>query len=107
RAADFAWLVDVVPAYATVGVYFDSAKIDLNGVRAALAVLRPASGPSATTGRTLVIPCCYDLQLDLARVAEDLQLTPERVIELHTAAEYTVYAIGFCPGFPYLGYLPP
>src|SRR5205085_6205630 len=26
---------------------------------------------------------------------------------LHAAAEYTVYAIGFCPGFPYLGYLPP
>jgi inhibitor of KinA len=25
---------------------------------------------------------------------------------LHTEAEYTVYAIGFCPGFPYLGYLP-
>src|SRR5262249_43788972 len=34
-------------------------------------------------------------------------LSPEEVIRLHTGAEYTVYAIGFCPGFPYLGYLPP
>jgi inhibitor of KinA len=29
------------------------------------------------------------------------------VIRLHAATEYVVYAIGFCPGFPYLGYLPP
>src|SRR5207244_10203223 len=29
------------------------------------------------------------------------------VIRLHTATPYTVYAIGFVPGFPYLGYLPP
>src|SRR5262249_6034537 len=34
-------------------------------------------------------------------------LDAEEVIRRHTAAEYTVYAIGFCPGFPYLGYLPP
>ena len=25
---------------------------------------------------------------------------------LHMSAEYTVYAVGFVPGFPYLGYLP-
>jgi inhibitor of KinA len=29
------------------------------------------------------------------------------VIHLHAGNDYTVYAIGFCPGFPYLGYLPP
>ena len=29
------------------------------------------------------------------------------MIRLHAETEYTVYAIGFCPGFPYLGYLPP
>src|SRR3712207_7009993 len=33
--------------------------------------------------------------------------SPETVIALHAAEEYTVYAVGFCPGFPYLGYLPP
>ena len=30
----------------------------------------------------------------------------DTVIRLHTEMIYTVYAIGFCPGFPYLGYLP-
>ena len=57
-------------------------------------------------GRLHEIPCCYDRQLDLARVAQHLGLSPGEVIRLHLAAEYTVYAIGFSPGFPYLGYLP-
>jgi len=34
-------------------------------------------------------------------------LSPERVIELHSAATYLVYFLGFSPGFPYLGGLPP
>jgi inhibitor of KinA len=33
-------------------------------------------------------------------------LSEDEIVRLHTATEYTVYAIGFCPGFPYLGYLP-
>src|SRR5205814_3381261 len=33
-------------------------------------------------------------------------LSPAEVVRLHAGTEYTVYAIGFCPGFPYLGYLP-
>jgi inhibitor of KinA len=40
-------------------------------------------------------------------VAEQTGLADEDVIRLHAGTEYTVYAIGFCPGFPYLGYLPP
>jgi inhibitor of KinA len=28
------------------------------------------------------------------------------LIALHSQTVYTVYAVGFCPGFPYLGYLP-
>lgn len=105
RAADFPWLEDVVPAYASVGVYFDPARIGLRAVREALSTLvLPGSLP--TPGRSVVIPCCYELELDLARVAAHCQLTADRVIELHTAHEFQVYAIGFCPGFPYLGYLP-
>ena len=52
------------------------------------------------------LPCCYELNLDLGRVADHTGLTPDDVIRRHTATDYTVYAIGFCPGFPYLGYLP-
>lgn len=105
RAAGFAWLVDVVPAYSTVGVYFDLERIALASVRKALAAVRPA--PAEAVGRTHVIPCCYELQLDMDRVAAHTGLTADRIITTHAAQTFTVYAIGFCPGFPYLGYLPP
>jgi inhibitor of KinA len=106
RAAAFPWLFDVVPAYASVGIYFDPARINLKAVREALSRVKPVAA-DAGAGRSHVIPCCYEMQLDLARVVEHTGLTADQVIEEHTAAEYTVYAIGFSPGFPYLGYLPP
>ena len=43
---------------------------------------------------------------DLPRVCEHTGLSADDVIRLHTATEFTVYAVGFVPGFPYLGYLP-
>ena len=105
RAAGFGWLVDVVPAYASVGIHFDPAAIHLRSVRQALAGLKPAVG-DATVGRRHEVPCCYEMQLDLDRVARHTGQSADDVIRVHTTAEYTVYAIGFCPGFPYLGYLP-
>jgi inhibitor of KinA len=106
RNAGFPWLVDVVPAYATVGVFFDPAQTKLAQVREALSAIRLAKFEPKEV-RLHTIPCCYEMQLDLARVAEHTGLTPDQVIEEHTGREYIVYAIGFSPGFPYLGYLSP
>ena len=43
----------------------------------------------------------------LRDVARHTGLSPERVMELHAAAEYFVYFVGFSTCFPYLGGLPP
>lgn len=53
-------------------------------------------------------PVCYaeEFGIDLEEVAEKLNKTPEEIIALHTANGYTVYGIGFLPGFMYLGGLP-
>jgi inhibitor of KinA len=97
-----------VPAYTSVAVFFDPDQIRFAAVAPYLEALdrRGASAGIDPTGVTHRIPCCYELQVDLARVAEHTGLSPEQVIEWHSATVYTVYAIGFCPGFPYLGYLP-
>jgi len=101
-------LLDVVQAYTSVAVYYD---LDQTDFAAVADLLRPLLGgqsdEGAEPGRLVHIPCAYERQLDLARVAGSLGLAAEEVIRLHTATIYTVYAIGFCPGFPYLGYLPP
>ncbi|MCL6265783.1 5-oxoprolinase subunit PxpB [Flagellimonas myxillae] len=54
------------------------------------------------------IPVCYDLEfgIDLEEVANTLGLSQEQLIAHHTSHEYTVYGIGFLPGFMYLGGLP-
>jgi inhibitor of KinA len=101
------WLVDVVQAYRTVAVYFDLERATLAVISQTLENLTRADLPDVSLQTRLhEIPCCYEFQLDLPRIAETTGLAQEEVIRLHTASEYTVYAVGFCPGFPYLGYLP-
>jgi inhibitor of KinA len=101
------WLVEVVQAYTTVAVYFDLDRINYRAASDWLrAEIRRTPSSDVTDSRLHHIPCCYERQLDLERVARQTKLAAAVVIRLHTATEYTVYAIGFCPGFPYLGYLP-
>jgi inhibitor of KinA len=109
RRAGPHWLVDVVQAYASVAVFFDADRCDFGAAADHLRRLADQTdqSPEAPAGRLHVIPCCYERGPDLARVAEQTALSTDDVIRHHTAAEYVVYAIGFCPGFPYLGYLPP
>jgi inhibitor of KinA len=107
RAAKPGWLLDVVSAYAAVAVFFDADRIRYSDAEADLRHILESPRPDrAVVRQSFSIPCCYELQLDLGRVAEFTSMSADEVIRLHSACEYTVYAIGFCPGFPYLGYLP-
>lgn len=51
------------------------------------------------------IPVCYDLQfgIDLDEISLKKSITKDEIIQLHTSPIYTVYFIGFLPGFLYLG----
>jgi inhibitor of KinA len=107
RAAALPWVIDVVQAYASVAVFFDLGGTHFADVAAVLRGLSvDASAVVPVEGRRHVIPCCYELGPDLDAVARQTGLARDDVIRLHSGTEYTVYAIGFCPGFPYLGYLP-
>ena len=54
------------------------------------------------------LPVCYDEEfgIDLNQVTDNLKISVNQLIEKHTAHAYTVYGIGFLPGFMYLGGLP-
>ncbi len=54
------------------------------------------------------LPVCYDKEfgIDLDHVANTLGMSVSQVVETHTMHTYTVYGIGFLPGFMYLGGLP-
>jgi KipI family sensor histidine kinase inhibitor len=42
---------------------------------------------------------------DLLPVAEFHHVSPAEIVRLHTSRDYTVFMMGFTPGFPYLGKL--
>jgi inhibitor of KinA len=106
RDANPPWLQDLVPAYASVGVFFDADQIGTDEVVRWLECHRPAAPTVSLTPRHVAISVCYELGPDLPRVGELTGLSADDVIRLHTNTEFTVYAIGFVPGFPYMGYLP-
>lgn len=51
------------------------------------------------------IPVCYDVQfgIDLGHISKEKDLTWKEIIALHSKPIYTVYFMGFLPGFLYLG----
>jgi len=107
------WLRDVVPAYASLAVFFDCDRIDAADPHAfAATVLRncldAGTHVDQAPARIVDMPVCYDNDMapDLAEAADELGLGTEELIHRHCAADYTVAMIGFAPGFPYLLGLP-
>ena len=111
RAARPAWLRDLVPAYASLAVFFDPDAIAAQAVERWLDARLADGGVTTdgTTARCVEIPVVYGGEFgeDLDTAAAELGLTPAALAERHAAATYTVAMIGFAPGFPYLSGLDP
>jgi KipI family sensor histidine kinase inhibitor len=95
---------DLVSSFDSVAVHFDPR--DGEAVMEWLKTIEmPAAHEDAeTSGRMHEIPLYYGDDLD--KVAKRLGRSVDEVIRLHSGATYTVAAIGFSPGFPYLIGLP-
>jgi inhibitor of KinA len=104
RAMETDGIENVVLAYHSLAVHLDTRVIPLSEWLGRLKTLKPVKQES--TPKLHIIPCCYELGEDLELVALQLNLSPEQLVEHHTATTFTIYAIGFSPGFPYLGWLP-
>src|SRR5438128_12415377 len=71
RAANAAWLVDVVPAYASVAVFYDLQQAEFHDITEQLTrLLEGGSSWPAVKGTLHHIPCCYEMGPDLTRIAE-------------------------------------
>jgi KipI family sensor histidine kinase inhibitor len=99
-------IIDLIPSYASILVVFNLLEIDHHRLRNKLkSVLKHGHRIREKQGRLVELPAYYSLEsgVDLVRIAQHAELTVEQVIFLHQAQEYRVYAIGFAPGFAYLG----
>ena len=111
EGAEIAGVCDIAPAFASVAVFFDGPRdLETCAAKVRQALEGKARGRSkALKPRLLQVPVCYDPEfgVDLAEVAEHCGLAPNELIKRHAAVHYRVRCVGFTPGFPYLGGLPP
>lgn len=99
-------IVDLVPSYASLLVIFDLDLIDHFEVKQKLrAALDTLQTVDSQAGDLVTLPVYYSSESgpDLAAIAARANLGVDQVIAIHQQQEYRVYAIGFAPGFAYLG----
>lgn len=107
ESAELMGVTDVVPSYASLGVYYDPFTINFPDLRDRLeTVLSTAARTDSVTvePRTHLIRVRYDGE-DLDEVARQTGLTTQEVVRIHSGRQYRVYVLGFVPGFAYLGTL--
>jgi len=103
-------LIDMVPSYASLLVIYNPFTTDHYFVRRCIdKSLSELQALTQKEGNLIELPAYYSTQSgpDLEQLATNAKLSIEEVIEIHTQMEYRVYAIGFAPGFAYLGEVDP
>lgn len=102
---------DVVPTYRSVAVYFNPLVAEVDAVREAMEraanVAQPAARDESTTLVELPVAYGGDAGPDLDEVAAFGGMTAAQVIQRHSSVTYRVFMLGFLPGFPYMGVVPP
>ncbi|MGP7734419.1 5-oxoprolinase subunit PxpB [Oceanimonas smirnovii] len=103
-------LLDLVPSYTTLLVQFDPLTLDHGEARhllqQVLADLTPLQDNA--TAPVKILPVWYHPSVgpDLARLEQHTGLSIQHIIELHSSHTYRVFALGFAPGFAFMGTLP-
>ena len=107
--ASIAGLVELVPTFRSLMIHYDPSVLSQEALKTKLAPLLSGLEAAEGSGRLWRVPACYHPSLapDLAEVAGRTGLSPDQVAEHHSAVTYHVYMVGFLPGYPYMGDLPP
>jgi inhibitor of KinA len=112
------WIEDLTPAFNSIlirlkpesflnsGTYISADQITLKldfWLKKALSYESTFS--TKIPSETVKIPVCYNPEVcpEITSVAQQLQLSVNEIIRLHSTPIYEVYFMGFLPGFPYLG----
>lgn len=104
-------IIDLIPSYASLLVVFNILTTDYHQVRNKLRALLALLDENVATNNNMEpsdlveLPVYYSEESgpDLTIIAKRSKLSVEQVIDIHQAQSYRVYAIGFAPGFAYLG----
>lgn len=99
-------LIDLIPSYTTLLVHYDCQALSFSQattlVRETLHHLTPTD---IQNGQLHEIPVWYDESVgpELPLVANRAGLSVEQLIERHCSHDYCVFALGFAPGYGFMG----
>lgn len=99
-------LIDLIPSYTTLLVHYDCLQLTFvqatTLIRSALRHLTPAESQN---GQLHEIPVWYDESVgpELGGVAKRAGLSVDALIERHCNHDYCVFALGFAPGYGFMG----
>ncbi len=101
--------LEFIPAYNSLTIVLNDVKISIDELRNVLEnTYQNISVYKKQLTRLWTIPVCYDKSfgIDIEVLCQQKKINIETLIKMHTEAIYTIYCIGFLPGFMYLGGLP-
>ena len=101
-------IIGVVPAYSTLLIHYDPIVLTYSQViEWTRAKLDQVMDVSSRKSRRIEVPVRYggEYGIDLEFVADFHHLSIDEVIRIHCERTYTIYMMGFTPGFPYMGKL--
>ena len=109
RAASVPGVVETVPTFRSLLVHYDPLLTSRAELETAIAPLVWSGDTGDTCARQWRIPVCYQGEHapDLVEVARLTGYRPAEIVAMHSGIRWHVYMLGFLPGFPYLGDLPP
>jgi len=99
-------ILDLIPTYRSLHIEYDPWQCSFEQVLIVVEdAIRDERVSPADAASVVDIPVCYggDFGPDLDELAATCRLSSQEVIRIHSSPVYTVYMIGFVPGFPYLG----
>lgn len=106
KEARFEGFFELIPSYASLMVQYDVLRYSYEQVcEIALACIKNAKPLEEHVQKKICIPVYYGLEvgLDLELLSHEKNLSVDEIIALHVKNTYSVYAIGFAPGFAYMG----
>ncbi len=101
-------VIETVPSYASLLVHYDPLRLTFGEVAQWVSAdVQRVEAAATSTARRIEIPVRYGGEdgPDLAAVAQQHHLSPRDAATMHASREYTVYMMGFTPGFAYMGML--
>jgi inhibitor of KinA len=103
---DIKSIVELKPAYNSLLISYNTICMNFeNEVNVLKGVYSTADFKDESKSLMWKIPVCYDtvFGIDLEAISKEKNLSKAEIIKRHSQAIYTVYFIGFLPGFLYLG----